>query len=84
MDAKPFLTAKESADLFASPSWAAKFPPILNVDQAAELAGVPKHTIYAWSSQERLKDCSRRAGKRLRIHRDRFVRLLFSEDFNAE
>lgn len=55
------------------------YPPILSVDQAARLAGVPKKTIYDWSSRGLLQDIAVRRGKRLRVLRDRFVRFLFSE-----
>jgi excisionase family DNA binding protein len=79
MDAKPELTPREITALFADPAWATRFPPILTVDEAAELARVPKHTIYAWSSQDLLKGCSRRVGKHLRILRDKFVLKLFNE-----
>jgi excisionase family DNA binding protein len=73
------LTAREVPALFSDSGWAAKFPPILTLDQAAELVQVPKQTLYAWSSQGRLRGCSRRAGKHLRILRDRFIQKLFIE-----
>ena len=57
--------------------WGTRFPPVLNVDQAAELAAVPKKTIYEWSSRGLLDGCASRFGRRLRICRDRFIRLLF-------
>jgi len=53
-------------------------PPILNVDQAAKLAQVPRKTIYTWSSLGHLDSCSRRRGKRLLIIRDRFMEELFN------
>ena len=65
--------------LFADPTWSAKFPPVLTVAQAAELAQVPKGTIYTWSSQGLLRGCAQRVGKHLRIVRDAFVRKLFSD-----
>jgi excisionase family DNA binding protein len=74
MDAK--LTPNQAAAIFADPLWAAKFPPILNVDQAAELLQVPRQTIYAWSSQGLLDDCKTRAGKHLRLLRDRLIQAL--------
>ena len=77
------LTAREAAGLFSDPAWAAAFPPILTVDQAAALAQVPKQTVYAWSSQGLLRGCSRRAGKHLRIVRDRFVLKLFNEGLDG-
>ena len=35
---------------------------------------MPKQTVYAWSSQGLLKECSRKTGKHLRILRDKFVK----------
>jgi excisionase family DNA binding protein len=70
------LSAKEVASLFADPIWAAKFPPLLTVDQAAELLQVPKQTVYAWSSQGLLDSCKSRAGKHLRLLRDRLIQSL--------
>jgi excisionase family DNA binding protein len=73
------LTPNEIAAAFSDPRWADQFPPILTVDQAAELAVVPKATIYAWSSAGHLRACSRKVGKHLRIFRNRFVERLFNE-----
>ena len=73
------LTDKEITQAFSDPAWAEKFPPILTVDKAAELAVVPKATIYAWSSAGHLRGCSRKVGKHLRIFRDRFIKRLFNE-----
>ncbi len=64
------LTPAQAAALFADPVWAAKYPPLLNPDQAADLLQVPKQTIYAWSSQGLLDGCKARAGKHLRLLRD--------------
>ena len=71
------LSASEIQQAFCNSDWEKRFPPVLNVDQAAELAGVPKKTIYEWSSRGLLKGCANRFGRHLRILRDRFVRLLF-------
>jgi len=73
------ITDKEIASSFADSHWADRFPPILTVDQAAELAAVPKGTIYEWSSCGRLKGCARKVGKYLRIFRDRFIKQMFNE-----
>lgn len=76
------LSTKDVAALFADPAWAAKIPPIVTVDQAAQLAQVPKGALYLWSSQGRLRCCSFRAGKHLRILRDKFIQHISSEKFN--
>jgi excisionase family DNA binding protein len=76
------LTAKELTTAFADPAWAAKFPPILSVDQAAELLQIPKQTIYDWHSRGRLKGSCRKVGKYLRFFRDRLVILVFDRGVN--
>lgn len=73
------LTSVELKAMFADSHWADRFPPILSVEQAAELAHVPARTIYDWSFRGLLHGCSRRSGKRRRILRDRFVEFLFCD-----
>ena len=72
----------KSVSLFSDPEWVSRFPPILTVDQAADLMTVPKATIYAWSSRGLLDECSARAGKHLRILRDEFIKKFLSGGFN--
>lgn len=83
MDAHSHLTAKDVAAMFADPAEAAKFPSLLTVDEAAQLARVPKQTVYAWSSQGLLKGCSRKVGKHLRILRDKFILKIFNEGLHG-
>lgn len=71
------LSAAELAAMFADPAWAAKFPPVLDVSAAAELAQVTPATIYDWSSRGLLHQCAKRRGKRLKFLRDRFIKFLF-------
>ncbi|MCA9118409.1 MAG: helix-turn-helix domain-containing protein [Planctomycetaceae bacterium] len=73
------LTAKDIAAAFAESQWSRKFPPLLTVDQAAELLQVPKATIYDWRSRGLLKGCCRRVGKHLRFFRDHLVRKAMNE-----
>jgi excisionase family DNA binding protein len=73
------LTDGEITRAFADTRWAEEFPPVLDVSQAAKLAGVPKATVYAWSSAGRLCGCARKVGKHLRIFRDRFIKRIFNE-----
>ena len=54
-----------------------RFPPILNVQQSADLLQVSINTIYEWSSKGYLKGCGRKRGKRLFFWRDRLVSELF-------
>ena len=82
-DAPPLeLSAKEIQQAFAAPEWAARFPPVLTVDQAAELIRVPKGTIYDWSSRGLLAGCGRRVGKHLRLWRDKLLLKIFNEGLN--
>lgn len=78
------LTPEDAAALFADPAWAAAYPPVLTVEQAAALVGVPKQTVYAWSSQGLLRGCSRRVGKHLRVLRSKFIQKVFNEGLHAE
>ena len=73
------LTEKEIERAFSHPIWAERFPPVLDVNQAAELARVPKSTVYAWSSKGQLRGCARRVGKHLRVFRNRFLIRIFNE-----
>ena len=72
------LSNKEVAAAFSDSKWAELYPPVLDIDQAADLAGVSKETIYDWRSRGLLNGCSRRFGKRVRIFRDKFVQHLFN------
>lgn len=77
------LTDAELNEAFADPLWAEKFPPILTVDQAAEMLQVHKSTLYQWSSAGRLQGCACRAGKHLRILRNRLIQQLIAEAQNG-
>lgn len=76
------LTAQDVANAFADPLWAAKFPPVLTIDQAAELLQIPKQTLYDWSSRGLLRGCCRKTGKHLRFFRDKLLFLIFNEGFD--
>jgi len=78
------LTAAEVASLFSSTELARRYPPIMNVQQAAELLQVPVNTIYDWSSRGLLKGCARRMGKHLRFFRQRLIQQMFNEGLQNE
>ena len=77
-DAGLKLTDKEVAQSFADPIWAVKFPPVMSIEQAAELLQVPVATIYDWRSRGRLVGCCRKVGKHLRFLRDRLIQHIFN------
>lgn len=72
------LTAKEIAAAFTNPIWAERYPPILSLEQAANLLQLPKATLYDWRSRGLLNSCSRRLGKHVRVYRDRLIDLVFN------
>jgi excisionase family DNA binding protein len=76
------LTDQEITHTFADPMWAAKFPPILSIQQAAELLQVPVKTIYDWRSRGRLQGCCKKIGKHLRFLRDRLLKQIFNQGLN--
>jgi len=73
------LSERELNEMFADLEWSKKFPPILDVVQAATLGHVPLATLYEWSSRGLLTNCANKRGKRLKIMRNRFVRFLMEE-----
>lgn len=73
------LAAREIAGFFTGPEWASRFPPILTIEQAAELLQLPVETLRGWRSRGLLDSCSRRVGKRVRFLRDRLVEWYFNE-----
>ena len=73
------LTPEEIQRAFDQGGWARQFPPVLSVSQAAQLAHVPRKTIYDWSSRGLLSGCAARRGKWLRVWRGRFIAFLFHE-----
>lgn len=77
------LPITEVAQFFIEPHWADQFPPILTVDQAADLLKVPKQTIYDWSSRGLLDGCKAKVGKYLRLARDRLIQKAFDGDLHA-
>ena len=73
------LSEQEIKSAFTVGPWAELFPPVLTIDQAAELLQVPKSTLYDWRSRGLLDRCSRRVGKRVLFIRDRLMQLIFNE-----
>lgn len=73
------LTDKEISSSFADPNWAERFPPVMTLDQAAEMLQMSKATLYDWRSRGLLGTCSRKVGKHVRFFRDRLLRLVFNQ-----
>ncbi len=73
------LTLNEIAATFEHAASAASYPPVLTVDEAAQLLRVPKATIYDWRSRGLLNGCGRKVGKHLRFFRDRLLQKIFNQ-----
>ena len=73
------LTAKELAAAFSDPIWSQKYPPLMSIEQAADMLQISKDTIYDWRSRGLLQGCCRKVGKHLRFFRDRLVQKLMNE-----
>lgn len=79
MDESLQLTSAEIKAAFAEPHWAGRFPPLLTIEQAAELLQLPVETIRSWRSRRLLNSCSRKKGKRVRFLRDRLIAWYFND-----
>jgi hypothetical protein len=55
---------------------AKNFPPLIQVEEAAQIARVPPATIHAWSSAGRMDAFKIRSGRRILFYRDTFVRFV--------
>lgn len=54
------------------------YPPVLSPQQAAQLLGLSRKTVYAWHAQGRLSGCARRRGKHLLIYRNGLLEQVFN------
>jgi hypothetical protein len=72
------LSDAEIAAAFADPDSASRYPPIMTIEQAADLLQYPTETLRNWRSRGMLSGCSRRGGKRVRFFRDRLIKLFFN------
>lgn len=71
------LSTAEIQQAFADGS-SVPFPPILSVDQLAELLQISTKTVYEWIAKGRLDGAFRKRGKHLLIWRDRAIDILFN------
>lgn len=59
------------------------YPALISIEQAMAIAGVPRATLYDWSSRGLLDAIKVRRGRRLLLARDGFLRWLLSESENG-
>ena len=68
------LSDREISAWFDDPAIAARFPPILTLDQASDLLNVPVGTLRDWRSRGLLAHCCRRVGREVRFVRNRLLK----------
>lgn len=72
------LSDREIAACFNDPASATRFPPVLNIQQAGDLLGVPVGTLRDWRSRGLLANCARRVGREVKFFRDRLLKQVFN------
>ena len=73
------LSDSEIAQFFADPAMAARFPPILTLEEAGDLLRIPVGTLRDWHSRRLLDGCARKLGKEVRFIRDRLLKRVFND-----
>lgn len=63
---------------FPQPQMHLRYPPVLTIQQAAEMLQVPVGTLRDWRSRGLLGSCCRRRGKHLRFLRDQLIDWFFN------
>lgn len=64
----------ESAAAEVMAEYANRYPPLISVEQAAEIAHAPPATIHGWSADGAFDGFKARSGRRILLQRDCFVR----------
>lgn len=57
-----------------------RYQPLISVEEAAEIAHVPRATIHSWSSAGLLDEFKVRRGRRVLFSRDAFVEFMVSSN----
>lgn len=60
------------------------YPPLIDVEQAAEIAHAPKATIHGWSSAGHMDGFKVKKGRRVLFGRDEFVSFVLSGNPDSE
>jgi hypothetical protein len=64
--------------------YATRYPSLICVAQAMEIADVTRKTIYHWSSTGKLDGFKAKQGRHIRLSRDQFVRFLLESKSNPQ
>ena len=74
------LQLDEIATSFATEPWASRYPPLLTIEQLADLFQVSKRTAYQWIAEGLFDGAISKSGTHRRVFRDRAVQLLFGHE----
>ena len=64
--------------------YAQRYEPLIEVEEAAKIAHVPRATIHSWSFAGRMDAFKVRSGRKVLFHRDAFVRLVLGDGQDTE
>ncbi|MBV08100.1 helix-turn-helix domain-containing protein [Rubinisphaera sp.] len=78
------LTKAEITQMFSEGIYADRFPPIMSLDEAADMLRVSKDTLRDWRSRGLLSGCCRKVGKHLRFTRDRLIKKVFNDGLHSQ
>ena len=73
------LKDQEIAHAFCDPDIAARYGPVLTLEEAAELVRLPLGTMRDWRSRGLLASCAIKTGRHVRLWRDRFIKAVFND-----
>jgi len=77
------ISAEEIARSFQSEAMQLAFPPVLTLQQFAQLFSVSVRTVKSWIANGDFKGATTRQGKHRRLFRDRAIEIAFSRDRTA-
>jgi hypothetical protein len=78
------LSDLEIAQFFADPAMAARFPPVLTLEEAGDLLRTPVGTLRDWRSRGLLDGCARKLGREVRFIRDRLLKRVFNDGLDHQ
>lgn len=74
------IQTEEIASAFVVAGWGDRFPPVLTIQQSAQLFQVSPRTFKHWLAQGYFKGATTRIGKHRRIWRDRAIQMAFGRE----
>jgi predicted site-specific integrase-resolvase len=78
------LSNSEIRECLSSEPWCGRFPPILTIEQTAELLQVSPAAIRKWHRCGELRCCAAKKGRDIRFFRDRVIKWFFDSKGNVK